>query len=59
LSTFLAQLLLRKPIAAANTTHFLVTGPWSAPQVDKVEKPLTPASAPAPAPSASDSVSAP
>lgn len=47
LTTFLAQLLLRKPIAAANTTHFVVTGPWSAPQVDKVERPLTPASAPA------------
>jgi len=48
LTTFLAQLLLRKPIAAANTTQFLVTGPWSAPQVDKVEKPLTPAAASAP-----------
>ncbi|MCZ8233713.1 MAG: YhdP family protein [Inhella sp.] len=45
LTTFLAQLLLRKPIAAANTTHFVVTGPWSAPQVDKVERPLRPTAA--------------
>jgi uncharacterized protein YhdP len=55
LTTFLAQLLLRKPIAAANTTHFVVTGPWSAPQVDKVERPLSPpaaASAPHLAPEA-------
>ena len=47
LTTFLAQLLLRKPISAANTTQFMVTGPWSAPQVDKVEKPLAPAVPPA------------
>jgi uncharacterized protein YhdP len=47
LTTFLAQLLLRKPIAAANTMQFLVTGPWSAPQVDKVERPLSPSTSPA------------
>ena len=52
LTTFLAQLLLRKPIAAANTTQFLVTGPWSAPQVDKVERPLSPTASPSTSPAA-------
>ena len=37
LGTFLAQLLLSRPMAAANTREFHVTGSWSAPKVEKVE----------------------
>lgn len=38
LTTFLAQLLLKKPIAAANTTQLRISGPWSDPKVEKIEK---------------------
>ena len=38
LTTFLAQLLLKKPIAAANTTQLRVSGPWADPKVEKIEK---------------------
>lgn len=38
LTTFLAQLLLRKPMAAAGTSEFHVTGSWEDPKVDKVER---------------------
>ncbi len=44
LTTFLAQLILRRPLAAAGTTQFHVRGPWTAPQVDKIDKPELPAS---------------
>ncbi len=63
LGTFLAQLLLRKPMAAAGTSEFHVTGTWESPKVEEVphkggvpddaaSKPAAamPASAPAPAP---------
>lgn len=51
LTTFLAQLILRRPLAAAGTTQFHVRGPWAAPQVDKIDKPELPATAaPAPTP---------
>ncbi|MFN7693744.1 MAG: YhdP family protein [Burkholderiales bacterium] len=44
LTTFLAQLLLRKPIEAANTTHLRISGPWSDPKVEKIERnPVPPA----------------
>jgi uncharacterized protein YhdP len=53
LTTFLAQLLLKKPIAAANTTQLRISGPWSDPKVEKIEKSnasntAAPATAPSP-----------
>lgn len=44
LSTFLAQLILRKPLIEAATQEFLVDGTWVDPRVTKVEH--KPASAP-------------
>src|SRR5204862_7826185 len=41
LGTFLAQVLLRKPLVAAGTREFRVTGPWGDPKIDKVERKLT------------------
>ena len=38
LGTFLAQLLLRKPLIAAGTREFHVTGPWDDPKVERVER---------------------
>jgi uncharacterized protein (TIGR02099 family) len=38
LGTFLAQLLLRKPMMAANTREFRVTGSWDDPKVERVER---------------------
>ncbi|HEY2189243.1 MAG TPA: YhdP family protein, partial [Caldimonas sp.] len=38
LGTFLAQYLLRKPLMAANTREFRVTGPWDDPKVEHVER---------------------
>ena len=38
LGTFLAQYFLRKPLAAAGTREFHVTGPWDEPKVDRVER---------------------
>jgi len=47
LGAFLAQLILSRPVAAANTREFLITGTWNDPKVDKVEAPAAkPASAP-------------
>ncbi len=52
LGTFLAQLLLRDPLRAANTREFTITGPLSDPKVDRVERafnaplPGSPSSAP-------------
>ncbi len=37
LGTFLAQVLLRKQVADASTQEFTITGPWAAPQVEKVQ----------------------
>lgn len=37
LGTLFAQLLLRKPMAAANTREFHVTGSWADPKVERVE----------------------
>ena len=56
LGTFLAQLLLRKPMAAAGTSEFHVTGTWDDPKVDKVEHQPTEESAAAPAASAASGV---
>ncbi len=38
LGTFLAQLLLSKPMAEAGTREFKISGTWDDPKVDKVEK---------------------
>jgi uncharacterized protein (TIGR02099 family) len=38
LGTFLAQVLLRKPLVAAGTREFRVTGPWSDPKVERIER---------------------
>ena len=38
LGTFLAQLLLRKPLIAAGTREFHVTGRWDDPKVERVER---------------------
>ncbi|HET9821579.1 MAG TPA: YhdP family protein [Burkholderiaceae bacterium] len=38
LGTFLAQLLLRRPLAAASTREFTVQGPWADPRVERVER---------------------
>ena len=44
LGTFLAQLLLRRPLIAANTREFHVFGPWADPRVERIErKPAEPA----------------
>jgi uncharacterized protein (TIGR02099 family) len=40
LGTFLAQVLLRKPLVQAGTREFRVTGPWADPKVDKVDRKL-------------------
>ena len=38
LGTFLAQWLLRRPLIAANTREFHVTGGWDDPKIDRVER---------------------
>jgi uncharacterized protein (TIGR02099 family) len=38
LGTFLAQYFLRKPLTAAGTREFHITGPWDDPKVDRVER---------------------
>ena len=59
LGTFLAQLVLRRPLIAAGTREFMVQGSWSDPKVERVERkpgepapdidaPLAPAAASAP-----------
>ena len=49
LTTFLANVLLRRPLIEANTQEFLIDGTWLDPHVTKVERkpeaPTTPASA--------------
>jgi uncharacterized protein YhdP len=55
LGTFLAQYFLRKPLMAASTREFHVTGPWDDPKVERVERSeaaaadASPAAEPAPA----------
>lgn len=38
LGTFLAQMFLRRPLTAAGTREFHVSGPWDDPKVEKVER---------------------
>ncbi|MEO7114301.1 MAG: YhdP family protein [Caldimonas sp.] len=40
LGTFLAQYFLRKPLMAASTREFHITGPWDDPKVDRVDRGL-------------------
>ena len=40
IGTFLAQALLRKPLAQAGTREFHVTGSWADPKVERVERKL-------------------
>ncbi|WP_445677840.1 YhdP family protein [Roseateles terrae] len=55
LGTFVAQWLLRKPIAAAGTEEFRVTGSWSDPKIEQLPRRSVPAAEPsASAPSASE-----
>jgi len=48
LGTFVAQWLLRDPLAAAGTREFRVTGSWSDPQVERLDRPASAASGAAP-----------
>lgn len=41
LTTFLAQMVLRKPLMAAGTREFHVTGDWDDPKVERVQRKLT------------------
>jgi uncharacterized protein (TIGR02099 family) len=64
LGTFLAQMILRKPLAEANTREFRVTGPWADPKVERVQRSPPPAqdSAPdeaSPAPSSAPATASP
>jgi uncharacterized protein (TIGR02099 family) len=38
LGTFVAQWLLRRPLIAANTREFHVTGSWDDPKIDRIER---------------------
>jgi uncharacterized protein (TIGR02099 family) len=38
LGTFVAQWLLRRPLIAANTREFHVTGSWDEPKIDRIER---------------------
>ena len=51
LGAFLAQTLFSKPLIAANTREFRITGSWAEPKVDKVERSFTDAVPNIPAPS--------
>ena len=41
LGAFLAQVLLKKPLTAAGTREFRVSGPWADPRVEPVKRKLT------------------
>lgn len=45
LGAFLAQLILSRPVAAASTREFHISGTWDDPKVEKVEKVETPGAA--------------
>jgi uncharacterized protein YhdP len=46
LGTFVAQWLLRRPLIAANTREFHVTGTWDEPKIERIER-KAPAAGPA------------
>ena len=41
LGTFLAQLVLRKPLLQAGTREFHISGPWGDPKVERVDRKFT------------------
>jgi uncharacterized protein YhdP len=49
LTTFLANVILRRPLIDANTQEFLIDGTWLDPRVTKVERKPEPAANPSPA----------
>ncbi len=51
LGAFLAQTLFSKPLIAASTREFRITGSWTEPKVDKIERSFTDAVPNIPAPS--------
>jgi uncharacterized protein (TIGR02099 family) len=51
LTTFLANVILRRPLIEANTQEFLIDGTWVDPHVTRVERKSEPAPASNPAPS--------
>ena len=69
LGTFLAQLFLRRPLMAANTREFSITGTWVDPKVERIQRSTLPtneqvdravnASEPAPVPVPSNAPAAP
>ena len=48
LGTFLAQLILRRPLIEAATQEFHITGSWVEPQVVRVKRNSTPSASQAP-----------
>ena len=40
LGTFLAQMILRRPLIAASTREFSVQGSWADPKVERIERKL-------------------
>lgn len=44
LGTFLAQLFLRRPLMAANTREFSITGSWADPKVERLQRSTPPTS---------------
>ncbi len=56
LGAFLAQMILSRPVAAANTREFHITGSWDDPRVEKVDNPAARAAAAAGAASGASAV---
>ena len=56
LGAFLAQMILSRPVAAANTREFHITGSWDDPKVEKVDNPAARAAAAAGAASGASAV---
>jgi uncharacterized protein (TIGR02099 family) len=59
LGTFLAQYFLRKPLMAASTREFHVTGPWDEPKVERIEHSASDATAALDVPAATAEPAAP
>jgi uncharacterized protein YhdP len=49
ITSFLAQLILRRPLIESNTQEFFVDGTWVEPRVTKVERKAAPPPPPSPA----------
>ncbi|TXC67040.1 hypothetical protein FSC37_18640 [Piscinibacter aquaticus] len=52
LGTFLAQMFLRRPLTEAGTREFHVSGPWSDPKVERIERKVAEPAPPLDAPAA-------